>query len=231
MWGYSDIIQRLSSVFCVSQFIKRVQDPQEYCLCAGDQGSGISNGLTKKQSEWCKIEGEINLHLNYRLIQFDSKVSRENFKANLYEIESRIEDRNEMKSTKPTLEKRKRKTDEVDIRQSLLKLRTRLLNNSISGFSASSKKARSVTKKNLRRRSKYIGVSKNNSNWQALVNVDQVKRYIGTFTNELEAARTYDLYSVAIREEEASLNFSYTSQQMLEQVDHYLQHNRIKIYD
>eukprot|EP00344_Euplotes_crassus_P008270 CAMPEP_0197006032 /NCGR_PEP_ID=MMETSP1380-20130617/32781_1 /TAXON_ID=5936 /ORGANISM="Euplotes crassus, Strain CT5" /LENGTH=156 /DNA_ID=CAMNT_0042425429 /DNA_START=215 /DNA_END=685 /DNA_ORIENTATION=+ len=123
------------------------------------------------------------------------------------------------------LKKRKRQAKELDIKQRLIEMRWRILNHLVTGFASSPKKAKSAHKKQLRRRSKYIGVSRNNSNWQALINVDQVKRYIGTFVDELEAAKAYDLYSVAMNGEEASLNFDYTAQEMLQKIEHYLEKN------
>eukprot|EP00344_Euplotes_crassus_P001937 CAMPEP_0197005150 /NCGR_PEP_ID=MMETSP1380-20130617/28091_1 /TAXON_ID=5936 /ORGANISM="Euplotes crassus, Strain CT5" /LENGTH=160 /DNA_ID=CAMNT_0042424187 /DNA_START=215 /DNA_END=697 /DNA_ORIENTATION=+ len=125
--------------------------------------------------------------------------------------------------------KRKRNTKELDIRQGLLDLKMSILNQCVTGFTSTPKKAKSAHKKHLRRRSKYIGVSKNNSNWQALINVDQVKKYIGTFADELGAARAYDMHSVALSGEEASLNFNYSTEEMLERIEYYLTHNSAKI--
>mmetsp|Transcript_16055 Transcript_16055/g.15776 ORF Transcript_16055/g.15776 Transcript_16055/m.15776 type:complete len:136 (-) Transcript_16055:31-438(-) len=133
-----------------------------------------------------------------------------------------------MKDEKSASTKSKNLSQKLDIKQKLISLRWRILNQYVSVFVSSKKKAKSVTKKNLKRRSKYIGVSKNNANWQALINVNQIKKYIGTFTNEIQAARAYDLYSVAMKGEEASLNFDYTPSDMLERIQYFLEHDYIK---
>ena len=57
------------------------------------------------------------------------------------------------------------------------------------------------------RRSKYIGVSKNNQNWQVLITVANSKKYIGTFLTEKEAAIAYDFYSIALHGAKATTNF------------------------
>lgn len=42
------------------------------------------------------------------------------------------------------------------------------------------------------RGSKYRGVSRNGNQWQVLIMVNKKKRYIGTISDEEEAARIYD---------------------------------------
>ncbi|CAI2381981.1 unnamed protein product [Moneuplotes crassus] len=129
------------------------------------------------------------------------------------------------------LKKRKSRVDKLDIKPGLLKLRKGILNNmhkNATAFTQSRKKTRFTSNINLGRRSRYIGVTKNNTHWQALINVKKSKKYIGTFSNDIEAARTYDLFSLAIKGERALINFNYTADEMLESIDHYLSHNCIK---
>ena len=59
------------------------------------------------------------------------------------------------------------------------------------------------------RSSNYIGVSKNGENWQVLINWGKSKRYIGTYFNEMEAAITYDFYSICLHFSNAKTNFTY----------------------
>ncbi|CAI2387060.1 unnamed protein product [Moneuplotes crassus] len=125
------------------------------------------------------------------------------------------------------IRKRRRRSQRLNIKARLIRLRDRILNNRISSFSRSLKRMRSVTETNLDRRSKYIGVSKSSVHWQALINVKKVKKYIGTFSDEIQAARVYDLYAVALQGQKASLNFNYTPQEMLETVENYIQHQRV----
>ncbi|CAI2374986.1 unnamed protein product [Moneuplotes crassus] len=131
----------------------------------------------------------------------------------------------------PEIKKRKSRADAIDIKPGLLELRKQILDNknkSTTEFTRSTKKTRFASKTTHGRRSKYIGVSKNNIHWQALINVDRKKKYIGTFIDEVEAARAYDIYSLAIKGKEACLNFDYTVQEMLENIEYYLTHNCLK---
>jgi hypothetical protein len=68
------------------------------------------------------------------------------------------------------------------------------------------------------RRSQYIGVSKNNSNWQTLISIGKTKRYINTYTSEIEAAVSYDFYSVGIHGLRAKTNFSYSAKTLREMI-------------
>ena len=63
---------------------------------------------------------------------------------------------------------------------------------------------------NSNRRSEYIGVFKNGPNWQALIAIDSVKTYIGTYTTEMEAAKVFDFYSLMLNGLTATTNFSYS---------------------
>jgi hypothetical protein len=47
---------------------------------------------------------------------------------------------------------------------------------------------------NSRRRSRFIGVCKNGTHWQALISINKKKTYIGTYTVEKDAAKAYDFY-------------------------------------
>ena len=71
------------------------------------------------------------------------------------------------------------------------------------------------------RSSQYIGVSKNGENWQALINCNNTKKYIGTFNNEKEAVISYDFYAICLHLFKAKTNFTYTSELILEMLDSY----------
>ena len=64
------------------------------------------------------------------------------------------------------------------------------------------------------RRSRYIGVLRNRSKWQVLLNEGKVKKYIGTYPTEKEAAIVNDFYSIGINGLEAKTNFSYNKSQV-----------------
>lgn len=46
------------------------------------------------------------------------------------------------------------------------------------------------------RGSKFRGVSRNGKLWQVLIMIKNKKRYVGSYTNELEAAKAYDFTSI-----------------------------------
>lgn len=73
-----------------------------------------------------------------------------------------------------------------------------------------------------KRRSEYIGVSKNGANWQALISIDKSKKYIGTFKTQLEAAREFDKYSILINNVSAMTNFNYSRDEVLQIVYGYM---------
>ena len=122
---------------------------------------------------------------------------------------------------------RKRHTNFIDIFPQLETLKDRLLSGEISGFHKSHKITRGAFGNKSGRRSSYIGVSRNSSNWQALINVKDKKKYIGTFVDELEAAKTYDLYAMAFQGIRAKLNFDYSKDQVLQILSHYISEGRI----
>jgi len=60
------------------------------------------------------------------------------------------------------------------------------------------------------RSSKYRGVSKNGNQWQVLIMANKEKKYIGSYTTELEAARAYDKVALQSHGHKAKTNFDYT---------------------
>ena len=76
-------------------------------------------------------------------------------------------------------------------------------------------------KKFSKRRSQYIGVSRNGSSYQVLISVNGRKTYLGSFDNEHEAAVTFDFYSILLHSIEAKTNFSYTAFNILEMIQNY----------
>jgi hypothetical protein len=66
----------------------------------------------------------------------------------------------------------------------------------------------------VKRGSKFRGVSKNGNHWQVLVMVNKKKRYIGTFTNEEEAARSYDKIAIQFHKNKIKTNFYYAQEEI-----------------
>ncbi|CAI2385892.1 unnamed protein product [Moneuplotes crassus] len=125
---------------------------------------------------------------------------------------------------------RRRRAKRLNITSKLIKLRDKILTNRVSSFNRTMKQMRSPAEANLYKRSQYIGVSKSSTHWQALINVKRVKKYIGTFVNEIQAAKIYDLHAVAMQGQNAALNFDYTPQEMLETVDNYLKQQSTQVH-
>ena len=77
-------------------------------------------------------------------------------------------------------------------------------------------KAKVERRANSRRRSDYIGVSKNGPNWQSMISIQKKKIYIGTYQNEREAAIAFDFYSILIHHFDAKTNFNYSKSIIME---------------
>ena len=71
-------------------------------------------------------------------------------------------------------------------------------------------------KANSKRRSDFIGVSKNGPNWQSMISILKKKIYIGTYQHEREAAIAFDFYSILIHHFNAKTNFSYSKSMIME---------------
>ena len=89
----------------------------------------------------------------------------------------------------------------------------------------SEKPAKSKNSKHPEKRSKYIGVSKNGNNWQALVVIGPNKVYLGTYKNEIEASYVFDFYSIISHFTEAKVNRSYNATQILNMVTNFKNNN------
>ena len=76
------------------------------------------------------------------------------------------------------------------------------------------------------RRSQYIGVLRNRDKWQVLLNEGKIKKYIGTYESEKEAAIVNDFYSIGINGRCAKTNFSYNQDKVLSMISSYFDNNR-----
>lgn len=65
-----------------------------------------------------------------------------------------------------------------------------------------------------KRSSKYRGVSKNGSNWQVLIMINNKNNYVGSYPSEELAARVYDILSIKNRGIRARTNFLYNDIQI-----------------
>jgi hypothetical protein len=64
------------------------------------------------------------------------------------------------------------------------------------------------------RGSRFSGVSKNGSQWQVLIMVRKKKRYLGSFSNEEEAARAYDKVALQNHGNKAKTNYDYSKEEI-----------------
>mmetsp|Transcript_17518 Transcript_17518/g.19703 ORF Transcript_17518/g.19703 Transcript_17518/m.19703 type:complete len:111 (-) Transcript_17518:199-531(-) len=95
-------------------------------------------------------------------------------------IEDLMATKDDSPALKPALE-RKRKNPVPDIKGMILKVYRELKKNSNVVIYPRTKGNRGLHNGVSRRRSQYVGVSKNGGHWQALINVGKHKKYIGTF--------------------------------------------------
>mmetsp|Transcript_37796 Transcript_37796/g.43439 ORF Transcript_37796/g.43439 Transcript_37796/m.43439 type:complete len:80 (+) Transcript_37796:429-668(+) len=72
-----------------------------------------------------------------------------------------------------------------------------------------------------------MGVSRNGDNWQALINYEGVKKYIGTFATEKEAAVAYDFYSIVLHCHKAKINFGYDTETVMEMAENYSHNGKL----
>jgi hypothetical protein len=64
------------------------------------------------------------------------------------------------------------------------------------------------------RGSRYRGVSRNGNQWQVLIMVNKKKRYVGSYSNEEEAARAYDKVALQNHGTKAKTNFDYVDEEV-----------------
>lgn len=65
-----------------------------------------------------------------------------------------------------------------------------------------------------KRGSRYRGVSRNGNQWQVLIMVNKKKRYVGSYSNEEEAARAYDKVALQNHGTKAKTNFDYLDEEV-----------------
>mmetsp|Transcript_31313 Transcript_31313/g.35763 ORF Transcript_31313/g.35763 Transcript_31313/m.35763 type:complete len:129 (-) Transcript_31313:130-516(-) len=97
---------------------------------------------------------------------------------------------------KKEIKKQKRRNTLLDIDERLERVLTMISNQTITVIHGRVKPKTTPTTAPKGRSSNYIGVSRNGDNWQVLINNGKFKKYIGTFSNEKEAAIAYDFYSI-----------------------------------
>lgn len=84
-------------------------------------------------------------------------------------------------------------------------------------FVTGKKKCQASKNKSVsKRRSRFIGVTHNSANYQALIMINGKKTYVDTFAEELLAAITFDFYSMLLHGVKATTNFTYSAEEVKE---------------
>lgn len=123
-------------------------------------------------------------------------------------------------SIKP-IKKRRRRNSLPDISKNIENV-LKLIDNHAFEVIEGRLNKRKPGKKNVRgRSSEFIGVSKNGLHWQVLINYGSNKKYIGTYSNEKEAAIAYDFYSILLNTKKAKTNFTYSADLVRQMINCY----------
>ena len=127
------------------------------------------------------------------------------------------------------VKRRVRKSPQLEIEEKVLDILKQIQSNKLHlGYfmRKAPEKDRNYT---LKRSSKFIGVSMNGNNWQAMINNWFGKKYIGTYSTEKEAAVAYDFYSFALHDWKHQTNFDYSVEIVEEMIESFLENNKIII--
>ncbi|CAI2386805.1 unnamed protein product [Moneuplotes crassus] len=75
------------------------------------------------------------------------------------------------------------------------------------------------TKSVSKRRTRFTGVTKNSVNYQTLIVIGGKKTYVGSYPLEVDAAITFDFYSLMLHNDKAPTNFSWRAEDILEMLE------------
>lgn len=120
--------------------------------------------------------------------------------------------------------KQSRTVHALDFSEKLYKLNCKLQAHFGSNmpFVEGKKKSQACKTKGIsKRRTRFTGVTRNSVNYQTLIVVNGKKVYVDSFSDELLAAITFDFYSILLRGEKATTNFTYSAEKVKEMLDHF----------
>ncbi|CAI2386241.1 unnamed protein product [Moneuplotes crassus] len=83
------------------------------------------------------------------------------------------------------------------------------------------------TKRVSKRRTRFTGVTKNSVNYQTLIVVRGKKTYVGSYPLEVDAAITFDFYSLMLHNDKAPTNFSWRAEDILEMMESFNQNGGV----
>ena len=122
---------------------------------------------------------------------------------------------------------RKRRSNLPNIDRNLKKILGLIKDSKEIVFEHNDKSSRGLHNGQSNRRSQFIGVLKNGHRWQVLINVGKVKKYIGTFWDEMEAALVHDFYCIGINGKRAKTNFTYDSNMLENMITSYYNSDKV----
>jgi hypothetical protein len=130
-------------------------------------------------------------------------------------------------SLKTLVKRRTRRGSQLDISSNLRDLLSKINNGDVSDRDFQDKIMNKSRNPALKRSSKFIGVSRNGDNWQAMINNGRGKNYIGTYSSEKEAGIAYDIHCFAIHQCSKKTNFSYNVAVMEKIICDYFENDKI----
>ena len=130
------------------------------------------------------------------------------------------------KTDQKAIKTRRRRNILPNLDSDLLRLLEKARNGDLEEVFSEKKLMKSQMNKSSRRSSQYIGVSKNGDNWQSLINHGHSKKYIGTYSNEIEAAIAYDFFAIALQGSKSRINFKYNCEILADMINSYFEDAR-----
>ncbi|CAI2385593.1 unnamed protein product [Moneuplotes crassus] len=228
IWDYTSMVMQLEKIYCLCPpSNESLPHLDSFCTNLNHLLSSTEDVVNSHSEQSPQENSEANEQIKTQPSEKQTESENIQSQVHFQKTQAQEEEAKKNQIDKRVISARRRCSSRFNIRARLVRMRNRILKDPTCQFEASSKKLRGTDDMSLGRRSRYIGISRNNSNWQALINVKNVKKYIGTFDDEIEAAKTYDIFAIATRREKALLNFSYTAQEMLSAIDHFLEHRTI----
>ncbi|CAI2361429.1 unnamed protein product [Moneuplotes crassus] len=92
---------------------------------------------------------------------------------------------------------------------------------------AKKKAAIPSSKKVSKRRTRFTGVTKKSVNYQTLIVVEGKKTYVGSYPLEVDAAITFDFYSMMLHNNKAPTNFSWRAEDVFEMLESFNQNGGV----
>lgn len=132
----------------------------------------------------------------------------------------------EAKNDNAKVKPRKRRNSLPEVTTNLNKILKKINEGTFMNIFSSEKTQSELRSNFSRRRSQYIGVSKNGQNWQVLINMGNTKKYIGTYSTEKEGAIAYDFYSIALHNMKSKTNFNYSTEFISEMINSYFENGK-----